>query len=248
MDYKRPAAPVLRCLPEGSSSVTGTLINVGAVLAGGSLGLALSARLPERLCSTTRAIVGLVTLVIGFDLALRTQNPVVLLASLLLGGLLGEWLDIEAGLVRLSHWVEAHTTGTRPGSLPRGFLAASLLFCVGPLTILGSFQDGLTGDFSLLATKSALDGASALVLAASLGFGVLFSALTVLLYQGGLTLAAGALRPILNDAMVREMSATGGVIIVALGLGLLELRSLRPANLLPALLVAPLLVALVRAS
>src|SRR3972149_4994826 len=162
--------------------MTGTLINVAAVLAGSGIGLALGARLPERLRAMTQSAVG--------------------------------------------------------------FLAASLLYCVGPMTILGSFQDGLSGDFSLLATKSALDGVSSVVLAASLGFGVLLSAATVLIYQGSLTLAAEALRPLLSDAMVREMSAVGGLIIVALGLGLLQVRKVGTGHFPPAIAVAPLAAAL----
>jgi len=224
--------------------MTGTLINVAAVLAGSGIGLALGARLPERLRSMTQSAVGLTVVVIGLGLALRTENAVLMLASLLVGGLIGEWLGIEAAVTRLGARAQERFGGSSESNLVRGFLAASLLYCVGPMTILGSFQDGLSGDFSLLATKSALDGVSSVVLAASLGFGVLLSAATVLIYQGSLTIAAEALRPLLSDAMVREMSAVGGLIIVALGLGLLELRQLRTANFLPALAVAPLAAAL----
>ena len=224
--------------------MTGTLVNTAAVLVGSAIGLGLGARLPERLRAMTQTAVGLTVVVIGLGLALRTENVVLMLASLLLGGLIGEWLDIEASLARLGQWLEARFGQAGPSNVVRGFLAASLLFCVGPMTILGSFQDGLSGDSSLLVTKSALDGVSSLVLAASLGFGVLFSAATVLVYQGVLTLSAAALRPLLSDAMLRELSAVGGLTIVALGLGLLELRQLRVANFLPALLVAPLLAAL----
>ena len=224
--------------------MTGTLINVAAVLAGSGIGLALGTRLPERLHKMTQSAVGLTVVVIGIGLALRTENAVLMLASLLVGGLIGEWLGIEAAVTRLGARAQERFGGSSESNLVRGFLAASLLYCVGPMTILGSFQDGLSGDFSLLATKSALDGVSSVVLAASLGFGVLLSAATVLIYQGSLTLAAEALRPLLSDAMVREMGAVGGLIIVALGLGLLELRQLRTANFLPALAVAPLAAAL----
>jgi len=179
--------------------MTGTLINVAAVLAGSGIGLALGARLPERLRSMTQSAVGLTVVVIGLGLALRTENAVLMLASLLVGGLIGEWLDIEAALARLGARVQERFGGSSEDNLVRGFLAASLLYCVGPMTILGSFQDGLSGDFSLLATKSALDGVSSVVLAASLGFGVLLSAATVLIYQGSLTLAAEALRPLLGS-------------------------------------------------
>ncbi len=223
--------------------MTGTLLNVAAVLAGSGVGLALGARLPERLRSMTQSAVGLTVVVIGLGLALRTENAVLMLASLLVGGLIGAWLDIEAAVSRLGARAQERFGASGQSNLVRGFLAASLLYCVGPMTILGSFQDGLSGDFSLLATKSALDGVSSVVLAATLGVGVVLSAATVLIYQGSLTLAAEALRPLLSEAMVRELSAVGGLIIVALGLGLLEVRQLRTANFLPALLVAPLATA-----
>lgn len=224
--------------------MTGTLINVGTVLAGGGLGLLVGVRLPERLQRMAQAAVGLVTVLLGVQMALRTENVLLVLGSLLLGGLVGTLVDIEGALDRFGAWVERALFRGSAGRAARGFLAASLLFCVGPITVLGSFQDGLLGDYGLLATKAALDGVSAIVLAATLGPGVLLSAATVLVYQGGLTLSAGLLRPLLSDAMVREMSAVGGLIILALGLVLLELRQLPVANYLPALAVAPVLVAL----
>jgi hypothetical protein len=163
--------------------------------------------------------------------------------------LLGEWWRIEAGLAAIGSRLEARFVAgagqtTRGQQFVRGFLTSSLLFCVGPMTILGSIQDGLTGDFSLLAIKSVLDGFAALAFASTLGVGVLFSVLVVLVYQGGLTLLAAQAEAFLSEAMVAEMSAVGGVLLVGLAVGsLLELKPIRTGNLLPALVIAPLIVA-----
>jgi uncharacterized protein len=133
-------------------------------------------------------------------------------------------------------------TTEKDSTFSKSFVTASLLFCVGPMTILGSIQDGLSGDYTLLATKSILDGFGSLALAASMGWGVLFAALTVLIYQGGLTLGAGLVKALLTEPMVAEMTATGGTLILAIGLNLLDLTPIRVANFLPALVVAPIVV------
>lgn len=228
----------------------GTLINTAAVIAGGTLGLLLGHRLPKRVQETVMHGLGLVTLVIGAQLALETKNVLIVLGSLLLGGILGEWWEIEGRLEnlgrRLERWLAKKGTTSDEDKIPlsRGFVMASLLFCVGPMTIMGSMQDGLTGDFSLLATKSLLDGFASLALASTLGVGVPLAALTVFTYQGTLTLLAAYLGGFLTDPMIGEISAAGGVLIIGLGLVLLEIKRLRIANYLPALLIAPLVVAL----
>lgn len=223
----------------------GTLLNAAAVLVGGSLGLAFGARLPDRVRSTVLAGLGLFTAAIGLRLFLQTQNPLFALGGLLIGGLLGEWWQVEDRLAGLGSTLEARfARGSGQGSaFVRGFLTASLLFCVGPMTILGSIQDGLTGDYSLLAIKSVLDGFGSLALASTLGVGVLFSVLIILVYQGGLTLLAASAQAVLSEAMVAEMTAVGGIILVGLAISsLLEIKPIRTGNLLPALLVSPLLV------
>lgn len=240
---------------------TGTFINVVTVLVGGTLGLLLGARLPERMRETIMHGLGLLTLIIGIQLSFETDNILIVLASLLLGGIAGELLRIEDRINRLGRWLEHKTagSGSRPASdqpqatvrsgtsrFSHAFLTASLLFCVGPMTILGSIQDGLTGDYTLLAVKAALDGFAALAFASTMGPGVLFSALTVLVYQGALTLGAGWASAVLTDPMISEMTATGGVLMLALGLGLLEIKRIRAGNLLPALVVAPVIVAVVK--
>ncbi|NLG27885.1 MAG: DUF554 domain-containing protein [Chloroflexi bacterium] len=231
--------------------MVGTLLNVGSVLVGGGLGALLGSRLPERMRDTVMHGLGLVTLVMGVHLTLKTQEILIVMGSVLIGGLLGEWLRIDAGLERLSGWLHERVrrrVGDRPlGRFTEGFVTASLVFCVGPMTILGSIQDGLTGDFTLLAIKSLVDAFAALAFASSLGIGVLFSALTVLIYQGALTLLAGVAQSVLTDPMIAEMTATGGVLILAIGFMLLDIKRIRVANLLPALVIAPAIVALLGA-
>ena len=225
----------------------GTLINVAAVLIGGSLGLLFGARLPERLKQTVVAGLGVFTAVTGIKMFLETKNSLIVLGSLLVGVLLGEWWKIEDGLQALGGFFERkfNRGGEDPNRFVRGFLAASLLFCVGPMAILGSIQDGLTGNFATLAIKSVLDGFASLAFASSLGVGVLFSVIVILVYQGGISLLAAQLNAIVSPAMMTEMTATGGVILLGIAISsLLELKRIRVGNFLPALFIAPLIVAI----
>ncbi len=229
----------------------GTLLNSATVLLGGSLGTFLGQRFAERIRETALHGLGLVTLVVGLTLTLKTENVLIVMSSVLVGGILGEWWNIDHALDRMADWLRRHVT-TQPsagseGSFTEGFVTASLVFCVGPMTILGAIQDGLTGDYTLLAIKSLLDGFAALIFASTLGVGVVFSVLTILVYQGSLTLLAGLAQNMLTDGMITEMSATGGVLILAIGLLLLDIKRIRVANLLPAVLIAPLIVALIEA-
>jgi hypothetical protein len=230
----------------------GTILNFAAVLIGGSLGLLVGARLPERLHQTVINGLGLFTGAIGIQMFLKTGNPIIVLVSLLIGGVLGEWWRIEDGLRNLGAFLErrfARSTEIDKGSrFIRGFLTASLLFCVGPMAILGSIQDGLTGDYSLLAIKSVLDGFASLAFSSTLGVGVLFSALAILVYQGGLTLLAAQVQTVSTPAMMNDLTATGGVLLVGLAISsLLELKPIRVGNFLPALAIAPLIVAVLAA-
>lgn len=231
--------------------MTGTLINVITVLLGGSVGLLFGAQLPERLRATVMAGLGLFTVAFGMSLFLETDNALIAVGSLLFGAVLGEWLDIEGRLRAVGSWLEKRFTRREEPQAPgtdfvRGFLTASVLFCVGPMTILGSIQDGLTGDYQLLAVKSTLDGFASLALASALGVGVMFSSLVVLVYQGSISLLAAQAQAVLTEPMMAEMTAVGGIIIIGLGIGsLLELRPIRTGNLLPALILAPLIVWLI---
>ena len=181
-----------------------------------------------------------------------SQNPLITLASVLVGGLLGEWWRIDEALKRFGGWLEARFARSQNAEgtarFIKGFVSASLIFCVGPMTILGSIQDGLTGDYQLLAIKSVLDGFAALAFSASLGVGVVFSVLIILLYQGGLSLLAAQAQSILTTPMINEMTAAGGLLIMGIGVGaLLELKPIRVTNYLPALVIAPLIVAVLHA-
>jgi uncharacterized membrane protein YqgA involved in biofilm formation len=226
--------------------MTGTLLNIATVLLGGAIGLLFGARISERLKATVIAGLGLFTTAIGIQMFLNTENPLIVLGALLTGTLFGEWLRIEDGLQNVGKFLEQRfSRQEEDGSnkFVRGFLAASLLFCVGPMTILGSIQDGLTGDYNLLAIKSVLDGFASLAFASTLGIGVLFSTLVILVYQGGISLLAAQLDAIVTPAMLNELTATGGVILLGLAVSsLLEIKRIRVGNMLPALAVAPLIV------
>jgi len=231
--------------------VTGTLLNIVTVLVGGTLGLVFGSRLPDRLRQTVVAGLGLFTLAYGLVMFAETQNPIIVLAALLFGGLLGEWWQIEAGLARLGAWLQSRFAADAEGGssrFVRGFLTASLVFCIGPMTILGSIQDGLMGDFRLLAIKSVLDGFASLVFATTLGIGVLFSTLVILIFQGGLSLLAQQAQAIFTEAMIAELSATGGLLLVGIAISsLFELKPIRVGNFLPALIFAPLIIAMLTA-
>ncbi len=228
--------------------MTGTLINVALIVAGSVLGLLMGARLPERLRSTLMAGMGLFTLGLGLQQFLKTANPILVLVSIVLGSLLGEAARLEDRLQGLGAWLEGRLGRASVGASSRfvqGFLTASLLYCVGPMAILGSIQDGLTGDFRLLATKGVMDGIASLTLASTLGVGVMLSSLPLFIYQGALTLLAGLAQAALTPAMISELTATGGVMMMGIALNLLEVRRVRVGNMLPALVVAPLLVWLI---
>jgi uncharacterized membrane protein YqgA involved in biofilm formation len=228
--------------------VTGTLINVGTVLAGTGLGTLAGARLPPGLHARVLAGLGLVTLVIGIDgaLAWRDTNPLYVLGGVLLGGITGETLGIERRLSALGDRLQARFgSGEAHSRISEGFFTASLLFCVGPLTVLGSLEDGLTGDYQTLATKAVLDGFASIALSASLGWGVGLAAGTVLLVQGALTLGAGLFDDVLRGEALDALTSAGGVLIIGISLKLLELRDVKVGNFLPALVFAPALVGLV---
>jgi uncharacterized membrane protein YqgA involved in biofilm formation len=244
--------------------LTGTLINVATVLAGTVAGGLLGGRLPERIRLTVMDGLGLVTVVVGVDGALTvTRAPLtdlvggaaagavpvlIVLGSVVVGGILGELVRIEAGLAAFGDALKRRF-GRGQSRFTEGFVVASLVFCVGPLTILGSIRDGLSGDYSLLAVKAMLDGFAALAFASVLGWGVGFSVITILLYQGGLSLAAGAVAGAVGDPAaspaVAAVTATGGVLIIGIGLRLLQLREVRVGNLLPSLVLAPVAVLVV---
>ncbi len=280
--------------------ISGTLLNVVTVVVGATLGLLVGGRLPERLHGTIMGGLGLGTLLIGVQMALATSNVLILLGSILVGGVIGELLRLDYHLDNLGNYLQRRLAGT-PGGAGQGqkqsdndrrsvgenrvesggdsaagvarplqalqatdpmpvtgsstfseaFVTSSIVFCVGPMTLLGSIQNGISGDITLLAIKSTLDGFAAFAFAAALGWGVMMSAVTVLVYQGAISLAAwwfvGGLADCpglanCHNPYILEMTAAGGLIVLGVGLKLLDIRDLRLANYLPALAVAPLIV------
>jgi uncharacterized membrane protein YqgA involved in biofilm formation len=232
--------------------VTGTFINIGAVLLGTFLGITVGGRLTESMQQRVLAGLGLVTLVIGVGLALSWSGPgttrgtpLFVLAGILLGGLTGEMLGIEDRLEHVGRWVQGRLSSSEHSTIAEGFVDASLLFCVGSLAVVGSIQDGLTGDYQTLATKAVLDGFASIALAATLGWGVGLSAITILVYQGAITLGASAFSNVLRGEALAVLNSAGGVMIIGISLKLLALRDVKVANYLPALVIAPGLVGLV---
>jgi uncharacterized protein len=258
--------------------VTGTFLNVGAIVVGALAGTAVGGRLPDRVRTTVTDLLGLFVVVLGMTDALETFGPtlgdrlgrggvLVVLGSLLVGGILGEVIDVERRLVRVGERVRDAVLGGREPSLPEpsgpdrdqleephpphdprhrfveGFVVTTLLVCVGPLAVLGAIEDGLAGNIQLLTVKSMLDGFAALAFASALGIGVAFAAGPLLVYQGAITLGAAALGPYVTAPMMAAITSVGGFLVVGIGLRLLDVRTIRVANLLPALVLAPLVVA-----
>lgn len=226
--------------------MTGTFLNIATVIVGGIIGLVFGARIPGKLKETVIAAMGLFVAAMGIQMFLKTENPLIVLGSLLIGTLLGEWLRIEDGLQNFGKVLEQRFSkegDDGSNKFVRGFLTASLLFCVGPMTILGSIQDGLTGDYNLLAVKSVLDGFASLAFTSTLGVGVMFSTIAILVFQGGISLLAIQLNAIIIPSMLNELTATGGVILIGLAISsLLEIKKIRVGNMLPGLLIAPVIV------
>lgn len=272
--------------------MTGTLINIATVIFGSLIGIAFGGRLPERVRATVMDGLGLATIAIGLEMTLDTDNAVIMLGSLVVGGIIGEALDLDGAVTRLGETMErlvlgrnkrrtiaeepqmeghraaemtnapddqaedGQTEGSRSthpangedcqnGRFAKGFVAASLLFCIGPMAIMGSIQDGLSGDYTMLSVKSMLDGFMAVLFASSFGIGVAFSVLPLALYQGGISLLARFFQDLLTDAMIAEFTATGGILVFAIGLGILGIRKIKVANLLPGVFMAPFIVYIV---
>ncbi len=227
---------------------TGTLLNLATVLAGGLVGSFLGDRLPPRLRDNVVAGVGLFVTVMGVKFAIDTANLLYLLGAILIGGIIGSLAGIERRLNELGEAVQRRfATPVRASTIAEGFVTASIVFCVGPLTFLGAIRNGLSGDASLLAIKSVLDGFSAIAFAATLGWGVLLSLLVILVYQGGLAAGASVFASLLSGDQLREMNAVGGLLLLGVGLKLLKIRDVQVADYLPAIAVAPLLVAVAAA-
>jgi len=219
----------------------GTLFNVITVIVGSCIGLLVRKRLSKRFIDVVFAGLGLFTIFLGISMALKSKELLLMIFALVLGGLLGEAIQIEQSLNRLSDLLKKRINSSN-SQFTEGLTTAFMLFCVGSLTILGAFEEGLGNKPNLLITKGVMDGFSSIALSTAFGVGVLFSAIPLLLYQGGLTLFASFLAPVLSNAIITELSAVGGVMIIGIGINILEIKKLPVVNMLPALLLSPLLV------
>lgn len=227
----------------------GTFINMIAVAFGSLIGLTAGARIPENTQSSIITGLGFITLSVGAQNSFQTGNILIPLFSLVLGVLVGEMLDLQSRLDSIGGWLQKRfaSGGGDQDRFIQGFVTASLVFCIGPLTVLGSLQDGMSGDIELLVLKSSLDFFAAIAFAASLGVGVGFSAISIFLIQGGFALLGALAGEVMTDPMIDELTATGGLVMMGIALLLLDIKRLRMANYLPALFFAPLFVAILTA-
>lgn len=220
----------------------GVLVNVGTVVLGSLIGLLLKKGIPEKVSKAVMTGLGVCTLYIGISGSLCGENAMLVIASVVLGAIAGTLLNIDGGINALARKIEAKVQkNSKSGSVAEGWVTATLLFCVGSMTVTGSLQSGLTADHSILITKAMLDLVSAMMLASSLGAGVLLSAFSVLVIQGGLVALAGLLSPFLSTGAINEMTCVGSLLIIMIGTNLMGLSKLKVADYLPAILFAPIL-------
>jgi hypothetical protein len=218
----------------------GTMVNTIAIIIGGGLGVGLGHRLSESLKETVMQGLSLAVLLIGGQMALESNNPPIVIFSLLIGGVIGELLGIEDKLNSFGNWIESKVN-SKNGDVARAFVRTTLIYCVGAMAIMGAIQDGLTGDPSTLYAKSMLDGFSAIAFSSTMGIGVVFSAIPVLLYQGLITILASSVQTILTPEIIAEMTATGGLLIIGISINILEIAEIKVGNLLPSIFVAIIL-------
>lgn len=217
----------------------GTIVNTLAIIVGSLAGLAFGSGIPDKYHRTVIHAISLAILLIGLKSAMKTENLLLIIFSLAIGSVVGEFLRIEDRLENIGKWLDVKLSKAGKG-ISKGFVTASLVFCVGSMAIVGSLESGLTGNHQTLFAKSVLDGISSIVFASSFGIGVLLSSLSVFIYQGLITITASFMEQFLTEAVVNQMSAIGGLLIMAIGINLLEIKKLKVANMLPAILM-PLL-------
>ncbi|MGG1559204.1 MULTISPECIES: DUF554 domain-containing protein [Geobacillus] len=218
----------------------GTIVNGVSIIAGALIGKWLH-RIPERVKETVMGGIGLAVALLGIQMGMKSEQFLVVIFSLVFGGILGEWWNWEEKLNQLGQWLEAKVSGNGQGSIAKGFVSATLLFVIGAMAIVGALDSGLRGDHSVLYTKSILDGFASVILTTTLGIGVIFSALPVVVYEGSIALLATQIERFVPkevlDSFIAESTATGGILIMAIGLNMLGLTNIRVANLLPSILI-----------
>ena len=220
-------------------NLLGTIVNAVAIIAGSLLGILFRGGIPKKFTVTMTQAISLAVLLIGFKMALKTDAILLVIFSLVIGSLMGEFINIESRLERLGKRLE--TRFSKPGSgIAKGFVVASLVFCVGSMAIVGALESGLSGNHQTLFAKSALDGLFSIIFASSFGIGVLFSSVSVFIYQGMITLTSSLMKPFLIPAVINQMSGVGGILIMAIGINLLEIQKIKVGNMLPAIFI-PLL-------
>jgi uncharacterized membrane protein YqgA involved in biofilm formation len=235
------------CRPDTDQNIVcqeeqmGTIINGCAIIVGGMVGLLFRRRFPEKVSRTALQVMGLLSLLVGIRMAIQGEEFILVVISLACGAMVGEWIDIEDRLEKLGLWLEKRFHVTE-GSPAKGFIQASLLFCVGSMAIIGSITDGLKGDSSILVTKAMLDGIISIPFTAVMGIGVLGSALPVLIYQGSMTLLASKVQAFFTPVMIRELTSVGGVIVMGIGVNIMGLQKVRVGNLIPSLVLIVLLL------
>lgn len=218
----------------------GTIVNTLAVVVGAALGIIFRKGIPEKSKTTIMQGIGLAVILVGIKMAIKADNELIVIISLALGALLGEMLRIDYYLNSFAQKLEKMVGAgeAKEGNFIKGFVSASLIFCVGAMAIMGSLEGGLTNTYKILYVKSALDFITSIILSSTLGIGVAFSAIPVFLYQGGITLLATSIKPFLTDTVTLYMTATGGLLIVGIGINILGIKEINVANLLPAIFIA----------
>ena len=223
----------------------GTIANAAAIICGALAGIVLRRGLPEKWQQTIMQGVALCIVVIGLQMAFKTANIVIVVVSLVIGSIIGEYFDIECNLQQFGSWIASKVYHGKDGSfaaqLARGFISSTLIFCIGAMAVVGALQDGLKQDPTILYAKATLDGIISVILTANLGIGVAFSAFSVFIYQGCLTLLAAFLQTVMTEAVLNEITACGGVLITAIGINMLKILEIRISNQLPAIFIAWLL-------
>ncbi|HSV56413.1 MAG TPA: DUF554 domain-containing protein [Magnetospirillaceae bacterium] len=223
-----------------------TLVNAAAIVLGTLVGLALRKGFSEKMQNAVFTAAGCITLVLGMKMAFETNHILALALALLIGAIWGTWMDVEGAVFRLGEFLKRRfTKGEEGSSFAFGFLNASVLYCVGSMALVGSFKAGVEGDYSLILTKSVLDGFVSVLFAGAMGVGVAFSAISVLVYQGALTLLSARIAHLVSETMISELTAAGGILVLMIGLNLLDLRKVRTGDFLPALFVMIVLVLLI---
>ncbi len=218
----------------------GTLINVAAVILGSLVGLLINQKLPKKIIIIIFQVMGLFTLVLGISMSLKTEHYLVVIGSLVCGAVIGEWIDLDTHMNRVSEKLKKRMR-IKNDKFSDGMITAFLLYCMGAMTILGAIEEGVEGTYDILLMKSLMDGISSIALASGLGIGVMFSIIPLLVYQGGLTLFSAFIGEHFTEVIINDLSATGGILLIGLGINILEIKQLKILNMIPALVIVVIL-------